>query len=105
MYDIVIDEFLKVMNRMEFSRAEMARRVGVESSTLGKYLMKQRKMPLDVALNIAQILNVDISYLCNLQAEKINENEREILTGLRKVSDIKRVSVSMALLNILQVLN
>lgn len=101
----VIEIFNERMKRHEISRAEMARRVGIEQSTLGKYLLKKRKMPLDIALLMAKNLGVDISFICNIQYEKLTDNEKEIIASLKKVPDNKRTSVTLAVLNIIKVLS
>lgn len=101
----LIDVFNERMKRHEITRAEMARRVGIEQSTLGKYLLKKRTMPLDIALSMAKILAVDISYICDIQYDKLTDNEKEIIASLKKVPSNKRTSVTLAVLNIIKVLS
>lgn len=105
MNEKLIDVFNDRMKRQEITRAEMARRVGIEQSTLGKYLLKKRTMPLNVALSMAKILEVDISYTCDMQYDKLTDNEKEIITSLKKVPSNKRTSVTLAILNIIKVLS
>lgn len=100
-----IDAVVQLMERQEIKRADMARKLGIDQSTLGKYLNKERKMPLATALDLANILALDISYICGLNFERISELEMEVLNSLKKVPTEKRTEVAMAMLNILRLIN
>lgn len=100
-----IDAVVQLMERQEIKRAAMARKLGIDQSTLGKYLNKERKMPLVTALDLANILALDISYICGLNFERISELEMEVLNSLKKVPTEKRTEVAMAMLNILRLIN
>ena len=100
-----IDAVVQIMDRQEISKADMARKLGIDQSTLGKYLNKERKMPLITALDIAKILSLDISYSCGLNFERSSELEKEVLNSLKKVPAEKRTETTMLMLNILRLID
>ena len=99
-----INEINNRIARQELTIANLAKKIGVNNSTLSKYLKHQRKMPLIVALDLAKALDIDISAECGLRTEQISDIEKEIITSLRRIPVERRIEASMAICGIINVI-
>ncbi len=74
-----------------WSQAELARRLHISASTVGMYEQGRREPPLDILINLAGVLGVNIDFLLtgkNLTREfqKTASWETELNQSLKKLS-------------------
>ncbi len=76
----------EVRKRKGISQAELARMVGTKAPVIGRYEREEAKPSIEVATNIAQLLEVSLDYL-------VGNTELELdVKTLRRVEDISKMS-------------
>lgn len=83
--DLLVDKILMIMHRKGITKVTLAKQLGMSKHTLSNYLLKHRLMPYEVAINIAKELNINISQLHNLSAEKMDEEEYQVYIKIKEL--------------------
>ncbi len=95
-----IDYVNELMRKENVTKARMARDIGVDKNSLGNYLLKHTGMPMQIGINIAEYLQIDISKVCGIETkETLTRTEKELIQEIRK-SDSKRESLTTRLLEV-----
>lgn len=101
-----IDHVNEILESRNISKSTLSRITGIDKNSLGKYLRKQRAIPLHAALKIADYLNLDISKICDIKTENLlSEVETELIREIRDVPEFAKVQTTLALINTVKVIN
>lgn len=73
--DMLVDLIVSIIDRKEIKRIDLAKRIGVTEQSLGRYLLKVRPLPLEVAVLLAIELKIDLNSLFQLTENPLNEEE------------------------------
>lgn len=106
MTDKFIDHVNKLLEKQNITKSTLSRAIGIDKNSLGKYLLKQRSIPLHAALKIADYLNIDISRTCKIKTESLlTEIETQLIREIRFVPEFLRVQTTIALIDFTKIIN
>jgi transcriptional regulator with XRE-family HTH domain len=73
------------LESMGWSQSELARRCGISTSAMSRYLSGERTPSLLDAAQISRVLGISLDKLSGLPSDVVNQEEREILRVVRTV--------------------
>ena len=76
--DSLIDHINAIMRRKEITQIELAKHIGMNVTTLGRYLRKERSLPFEKGAAIAKELNIDLNRVIGIDDQPINDREYEV---------------------------
>lgn len=101
-----IDCVNTILEEKDITKSRLSIAINIDKNSLGKYLRKQRSMPLHVALSIADYLNIDISKTCGIKTNNLLTSiETELIQELRKVPEGLKVQTTISLINFAKVVS
>lgn len=83
--DLLIDRINAIMRRKEITQIELAKHIGMNVTTLGRYLRKERSLPFDKGAAIAKELNIDLNRVVGIEDHPIDEREYEVFLKCKEL--------------------
>ncbi|MCI9312575.1 MAG: helix-turn-helix transcriptional regulator [Erysipelotrichaceae bacterium] len=83
--DLLTDRILAIMQRKEITQTELAKHVGMNKTTLGRYLRKERSLPFDIGAAIAKELNIDLNRIIGIGDQPIDEKDYAIYLKFKEL--------------------
>ena len=99
---------LKYILANNYTQTSFAKKMNISLSTLNKYILNKRQIPLDNLIRFAIELNFSLDYALGImtdESNKITKQEYDLIMQLRKIytKDYKIVYESIS--NLLELLN
>jgi transcriptional regulator with XRE-family HTH domain len=91
-----IEIFEKLMKNNSISQKELAGKIGLRRPSISEWKKKRTFPYVDVAIKIAEILNVSVEYLVTGE-DGLSADERELLTDYLSLNDDGKKAARSAL--------
>lgn len=98
---------LKYIEANNYTQTSFAKKMNISLSTLNKYVLNKRQIPLDNLIRFAIELNFSLDYILgimNLDNDTITKSEYELILKLRKLNPKDYDIVYKSISNLLDVI-
>lgn len=81
------ERLLYTRKKLKISQEELAKKIGVHAPIIGRYEREEVKPSVEMAVKIAQALEVSLDFLTGLSDVELDKSTTEIMTDLQVLSD------------------
>lgn len=81
------ERLLYTRKKLKISQEELAKKIGVHAPIIGRYEREEVKPSVEMAVKIAQALEVSLDFLTGLSDVELDNATTEIMTDLQMLSD------------------
>lgn len=81
------ERLLYTRKKLKISQEELAKKIGVHAPIIGRYEREEVKPSIEMAVKIAQALEVSLDFLTGLSDVELDHATAEIMTDLQMLSD------------------
>ena len=99
---------LKYILANNYTQTSFAKKMNISLSTLNKYILNKRQIPLDNLIRFAIELNFSLDYALGImtdESNKITKQEYDLIMQLRKIDPKDYKIVYESISNLLELLN
>ena len=99
---------LKYILANNYTQTSFAKKMNINLSTLNKYILNKRQIPLDNLIRFAIELNFSLDYALGImtdESNKITKQEYDLIMQLRKIDPKDYKIVYESISNLLELLN
>ena len=99
---------LKYIFANNYTQTSFAKKMNISLSTLNKYILNKRQIPLDNLIRFAIELNFSLDYALGImtdESNKITKQEYDLIMQLRKIDPKDYKIVYESISNLLELLN
>ena len=99
---------LKYILANNYTQTSFAKKMNISLSTLNKYILNKRQIPLDNVIRFAIELNFSLDYALGImtdESNKITKQEYDLIMQLRKIDPKDYKIVYESISNLLELLN
>lgn len=99
---------LKYILANNYTQTSFAKKMNISLSTLNKYILNKRQIPLDNLIRFAIELNFSLDYALGImtdESNKITKQEYDLIMQLRKIDPKNYKIVYESISNLLELLN
>lgn len=99
---------LKYILANNYTQTSFAKKMNISLSTLNKYILNKRQIPLDNLIRFAIELNFSLDYALGImtdESNKITKQEYDLIMQLRKIDPKDHKIVYESISNLLELLN
>lgn len=98
---------LTYIRKNNYTQTSFAKKMNISLSTLNKYILNKRQIPLDNLIRFAKVLNFSLDYalgIMDLDSDSITKREYDLIIKLRKINPSDYDKVYESISNLLDVL-
>ena len=81
------DRLTDIRKKKKISQDELAKKIGVHAPVIGRYERGEVKPSIEVAMNIAEALDVSLDYLVGSTDSQIEKNIVNRIQNIQKLTD------------------
>lgn len=80
------ERLLNTRKKKKISQEELAKKIGVHAPIIGRYEREEVKPSIEMAVKIANALEISLDYLTGISDIELDKNITDIITNLQKLN-------------------
>lgn len=80
------ERLLNTRKKKKISQDELAKRIGAHAPIIGRYERDEVKPSIEMAVKIANALEISLDYLTGISEVELNKNITDIITNLQRLN-------------------